>query len=124
MADNAVTQAGFWGMHMKIEPPVNPLTGLGTAKAATERTGAAGGAAGNAPANQPSATELSASPLASQMRDLQKALAQSGSADIDVARVAEIKQAIAEGRLSINPDKIASGLIDTARELLSTQKSS
>ncbi|VVE19394.1 Negative regulator of flagellin synthesis [Pandoraea terrae] len=109
---------------MKIEPPVNPLTGLGTAKAATERTGAAGGAAGNAPANQPSATELSASPLASQMRDLQKALAQSGSADIDVARVAEIKQAIAEGRLSINPDKIASGLIDTARELLSTQKSS
>jgi negative regulator of flagellin synthesis FlgM len=33
-------------------------------------------------------------------------------------KIAEIKQAIAEGRFSINPEKIASGLIDSVRELL------
>lgn len=34
------------------------------------------------------------------------------------ARIAEIKQAIAEGRFSVNAEKIADGLLDNVRQLL------
>ncbi|WP_136067320.1 flagellar biosynthesis anti-sigma factor FlgM [Modicisalibacter radicis] len=38
--------------------------------------------------------------------------------DIDTARVAEIRQAISEGRLEIDSGRIADGLIDSVRDLL------
>lgn len=38
--------------------------------------------------------------------------------DIDTARVAEIRQAISEGRLEIDSERIADGLIDSVRDLL------
>lgn len=41
---------------------------------------------------------------------------------VDSARVAEIKQAIADGRFSINTDAIADRLIDTARDLINSQR--
>ncbi|GAA3540440.1 flagellar biosynthesis anti-sigma factor FlgM [Zobellella aerophila] len=41
--------------------------------------------------------------------------------DIDRARVNEIRQAISEGRLELRADKIADGLLDSVRELLSQQ---
>jgi len=111
---------------MKIEPPANPLPGVGPTKGTTTdrtSTGAASadGAATPAAGNDAS---VSTSALSSEMRALQAALAQTGSADIDVAKVSEIKQAIAEGRLTIDPSKIADGLISTARDLLSTQSKS
>lgn len=34
------------------------------------------------------------------------------------ARIAEIKQAIADGRFSVNAEKIANGLLDSVRQLL------
>jgi len=37
---------------------------------------------------------------------------------VDVARIAEIRQAIAEGRFQINPERIADGLIDSVRQML------
>lgn len=37
----------------------------------------------------------------------------------DAERVAEIRQAIAEGRFQINPERIADGLVDSVREMLS-----
>ncbi|MGL6159421.1 flagellar biosynthesis anti-sigma factor FlgM [Microbulbifer sp.] len=40
------------------------------------------------------------------------------SRDIDLARVQEIRQAIAEGRLEIRADRIADGLIDSVRAFL------
>lgn len=43
-------------------------------------------------------------------------------APVDSARIAEIKQAIAEGRFKINAGAIADGLIDTARSLLQAQR--
>lgn len=50
-------------------------------------------------------------------------LSGSGSgAPIDSARIAEIKTAIAEGRFKINADAIADGLLDTARNLLQSQR--
>lgn len=41
-----------------------------------------------------------------------------GEAPVNAQRVAEIKQAIAEGRFQINPERIADGLIGSVRELL------
>lgn len=38
---------------------------------------------------------------------------------MDMARIQEIKQAIAEGRFTINPEAIANGLIESARDLVS-----
>ncbi|ALM54261.1 flagellar biosynthesis anti-sigma factor FlgM [Halomonas huangheensis] len=42
--------------------------------------------------------------------------------DIDVERVAEIRDAIREGRLDINPERIADGLIDSVRDLLGQER--
>lgn len=46
----------------------------------------------------------------------------SSGAPVDGARIAEIKQAIAEGRFQINAEAIADGLIATARDLLNSQR--
>ncbi|AMR80509.1 flagellar biosynthesis anti-sigma factor FlgM [Cupriavidus nantongensis] len=60
---------------------------------------------------------LSVSPLAAQVRDISARLAQPTDDDIDTAKVEEIRQAIAEGRMRIDPGKIADGLLATLREL-------
>ena len=38
------------------------------------------------------------------------------------AKIAEIKEAIAQGRFKINPEAIAGSLIETARDLLNSQR--
>ncbi len=56
------------------------------------------------------------SPLSAQLQAME-----SGTVDtpvVDSARVAEIRQAIAEGRFKVNPDVVAENLLQTARELL------
>lgn len=47
-----------------------------------------------------------------------RSLAASGSADIDVAHVQSIKDAIKNGTLQIDAGKIADGVIQTARDLM------
>lgn len=41
-----------------------------------------------------------------------------GEAPVDAQKVAEIKQAISEGRFQINPERIADGLLASVREML------
>jgi len=41
---------------------------------------------------------------------------------VDSAKIQEIKNAITEGRFQINPEAIAEGLIETARELVNSQR--
>lgn len=59
--------------------------------------------------------------LSSLAARLQEASA-AGTAEVDSARVAEIKQAISEGRFQINPERIADGLIDSVRQMLERQQ--
>lgn len=40
---------------------------------------------------------------------------------IDTARVAEIKQAIVDGQFQVNPERIADGLLESARQLLASR---
>ena len=41
---------------------------------------------------------------------------------VNSARIQEIKDAISQGRFRINPEAIASGLIETARDLVNSQR--
>jgi negative regulator of flagellin synthesis FlgM len=60
--------------------------------------------------------QVQLSTLASQLQAIESSMADTPV--IDSARVAEIKQAIAEGRFKVNPDAVADHLLQTARELL------
>ena len=61
------------------------------------------------------------SPLSSQLHAVESSLA--NTPVVDSARVAEIKQAIAEGRFKVNPDVVADHLLQAARELLRSRQS-
>ena len=43
---------------------------------------------------------------------------------VDSAKVDEIKQAMSEGRFKVNTEKVADGLIESVRQMLSTQQAS
>ncbi|AOY95733.1 flagellar biosynthesis anti-sigma factor FlgM [Cupriavidus sp. USMAA2-4] len=94
---------------MKINQSTSSRTGApaeGTARATT------------APAPAPAtAAEVQTSPLSAQVRQIGASLSQDSDNDIDTARVEEIRQAIVEGRIKIDPSKIADGLLATLREL-------
>jgi negative regulator of flagellin synthesis FlgM len=62
-------------------------------------------------------SNVSLSGLSSDLRNL----AASGAADIDTAHVESIKAAIQNGTLTIDPGKIADGVLETTRSLLQTR---
>jgi negative regulator of flagellin synthesis FlgM len=45
-----------------------------------------------------------------------------GGAVMDVNKVQEIKAAIASGKFTVDPEKVAQGLIDTVRDLISSRR--
>ncbi|WP_454727245.1 MULTISPECIES: flagellar biosynthesis anti-sigma factor FlgM [Cupriavidus] len=81
--------------------------------------GAARSVAGAAtgPAAAPETAGVRVSPLAAQVREIGARLVEDHDDDIDTAKVDEIRQAIAEGRIKIDPSKIADGLLASLREL-------
>ena len=91
---------------MKIEHP----TKLANTQLIKETRSASAKKAGN------TSDEVQLSSLASQL------LATESDSPFDAGRVGEIKQAIAEGRFSINAGAIADRLITSARELVDSQQ--
>jgi len=73
-------------------------------------------AGGNAAATGRAAEGSAQVALSSMSRRLLEL--QNGESDIDLERVAALREAIAAGKLPIDPDRIADGLIASARELL------
>ncbi|WP_020203993.1 flagellar biosynthesis anti-sigma factor FlgM, partial [Cupriavidus sp. WS] len=65
----------------------------------------------------PETAGVRVSPLAAQVREIGARLVEDHDDDIDTAKVDEIRQAIAEGRIKIDPSKIADGLLASLREL-------
>ena len=93
---------------MKIEQS----TKLTSAQPVMEPRNASAQKAGNA------SDEVQLSSLASQL------LAPENESTFDAGRVQEIKQAIAEGKFSINAGAIADRLIASARELVDSRQNS
>lgn len=84
----------------------------------TARTKAAPAGAGKAAASGSDQVKLSS--ISAHLQDVQAATADTSV--VDAARVAEIKQAISEGRFQINPERIADGLLDSVRQMLARQQ--
>jgi negative regulator of flagellin synthesis FlgM len=58
-----------------------------------------------------------------ELSGLSALAAQAASGEVvDAAHVAEIKQAISEGRFKVNPDVVADRLLQTVQELIATYK--
>lgn len=74
-------------------------------------------ASGTASTDTSALTGVRASPLAAQVREIGARLLQDSDGDIDTAKVEEVRKAIAEGRIKIDPSKIADGLLASLHEL-------
>lgn len=82
-----------------------------------------GGVSGNRPKADTAGARTSGPAAEVQISAASAQLAGASSgAPVDGARIAEIKLAISEGRFKINAEAIADGLIDTARDLLQSQR--
>lgn len=104
---------------MKIDSSNKPAATPSTPSAAGRaRAGGQGGAASVAsPANSGKA---STEATLSGVQNVESLLA--STPIVDTERVAEIKQAIAEGRFQINPERIADGLLQSVRDMLSSNR--
>lgn len=95
---------------MKIDHSVKSVGGLPTGEARTRP-------AKDQPAAAGAQVELSS--LASRLQEMQATLA--NVPVVDAGRVAEIKQAITEGRFQVDAGKVADGLIESVRQMLASR---
>jgi negative regulator of flagellin synthesis FlgM len=94
---------------MKIDPSIQRIGGMPGNESRPAKVE-------NKPASEAANGGVTLSDLSTQLRALETQLA--AIPTIDRARVEEIKQAIASGQYTINPENIADGLIDSATEML------
>ena len=66
---------------------------------------------------QPQESTVALSPLSTRMQEISSGMAKSSAFDSN--RLADIKQAISEGKMKVDVSKIASGLVDSVRLMLS-----
>jgi negative regulator of flagellin synthesis FlgM len=98
---------------VKVENSVQSVGGVLSGAAKPSKTSASRSA--SAPGDK---VELS--PLSAQLQELEAGMA--GGSVVDAARVAEIKQAISEGRFQINPERIADGLLESVQQMLASAR--
>jgi len=100
---------------MKIDPTIKPVPGPAPldeqARALRSSTSAGAGTA---------SAEVQLSPLTARLQAIQSSLSEGEV--VDAARVAEIKQAIAEGRFTVNAEAVADRLIETVRQLIDPRR--
>lgn len=99
---------------MKIDNSVKSVGSPGSGV----RTGATKSGSGARPAAPES--DVALSPLSSKLQQIESSLANTPT--MNVERVAEVRQAIANGSYKIDTGKIADGLIESVRQMLVAQK--
>ena len=103
---------------MKIDRPSKPLPASGGGEGAAQA--AAKGRASPMPAAaQRSDTSVSLGSVAAQLQSMESSMA--NTPVVNAAKVAEIKQAISEGRFQVNPEAVAGRLLDTVRDLIGSR---
>jgi len=63
-----------------------------------------------------SGDQVDISPLSARLQEIGTEMASAPPAD--ASRIAEIKQAIAEGRFQVKPERVADGLLESVRQML------
>jgi negative regulator of flagellin synthesis FlgM len=63
---------------------------------------------------------INLSPLAGQLQQVEQALNKSSSRDIDNPKVEQLRNAIQNGDLKMDPTRIANGLLQSVRDLFSS----
>ncbi|HJV54206.1 MAG TPA: flagellar biosynthesis anti-sigma factor FlgM [Noviherbaspirillum sp.] len=98
---------------MKISDSLNKANGLGVAAPKTRA----------AKAEDKSGVDKTSSDSVTLSSEAQALSSQNGGDQVfDAKKVEEIKAAIASGRFQINAGRIADGLIDTVKDLISARK--
>lgn len=98
---------------MKIEGSTSAVS---SHLASDTRAKAANKSANQAPQGD---TTVAISSLSSSLGKAEAAIA--ATPTVNQERVAEIRQAIAEGRFTVDPQRIADGLLSSVRDMLQTQ---
>lgn len=98
---------------MKIDKSLTSVGGLVNSEPQPRANKGANGA----PA--PSGSKVELSSIAASLQEAEAAIA--NVPVVDASRVAEIKQAISEGRFQVDAGKVADGLIDSVRQMLASQ---
>lgn len=102
---------------MKIDKPSKPLpanpVAEGAAHAATK------GKSSQPAVRQSGDTSVSLGSTAAQLQSMESNMANTPA--INAAKVAEIKQAIADGRFKVNAEAVAGRLLDTVRDLIGSR---
>ena len=103
---------------MKIDSSTKSVGNVAGSATARPASGATANSAGKGVSPTPSEVDLSG--VANHIQQV----GELGAADqvFDSKKVAEIQQAIAEGRFKVNPERIADGLLDSVREMLSQRR--
>ncbi|MDE1942159.1 MAG: flagellar biosynthesis anti-sigma factor FlgM [Betaproteobacteria bacterium] len=106
---------------MKVEksgktPPVSPVRD-GVGRAQSSRAPSSGADA--ASTQPPSSTSVHIGENAAQIQSLSESMA--GSSVVNTAKVAEIKQAISEGRFQVNASAVADQLIASVTDLINSR---
>ena len=100
---------------MKIDKPSKPLpasrAGEGVAHASAQ-----GKSKPSPAAQQAGTTSVSLGSTAAQLHSMESSMA--NTPVVNAAKVAEIKQAISDGRFKVNPEAVAGRLLDTVRDLI------
>jgi negative regulator of flagellin synthesis FlgM len=110
---------------MKINETIKNAAGLGLDKASIEKANAAKvetdakQKAGKSPSGESASGNVTLSPLSAKLQTLETKVKASNVYDAE--KVDAIKSAIAGGQFSVNSEKVAEGLIETVKDLLTSR---
>lgn len=103
---------------MKIDKPSKPLPAT-VAEGGMAHAAAKGKSNPPPAAQQPSNTSVSLGSTATQLHSMESSMA--NTPVVNAAKIAEIKQAISEGRFKVNPEAVAGRLLNTVRDLIGSK---
>ena len=100
---------------MKIDKPGKPITATPIGET-VKRAATRGKSAAPSSAPQSGNTSVSLGTTATQLHSMESSMA--NTPIVNAEKVAEIKQAISEGRFKVNTEVVADRLLETVRELI------